>query len=87
MLLSHHQNAGQNHDIKISSRCSENVVQFRYLERTITNQNLLQEEGSDSTSRISTLPPMEWKLVNRGNTGREMEREKTQERDTKCGGV
>jgi peptide methionine sulfoxide reductase MsrB len=28
MLLSHHQNAGQYHDIKIGSRCFENVAQF-----------------------------------------------------------
>jgi hypothetical protein len=44
MLLSHHQNAGQNHDIKIVNRCFENVAQFRYLGTTITNQNLIQEE-------------------------------------------
>jgi hypothetical protein len=44
MLLSRHQNAGQNHDIKISNRCFENVAQFRYLGTTITNQNLIQEE-------------------------------------------
>jgi hypothetical protein len=39
MLLSHHQNSGQNHDIKICNTCFENVAQFRYL-----NQNLVQEE-------------------------------------------
>jgi hypothetical protein len=44
MLLSCHQNAGQNHDIKIGNRCFENVAQFRYLGTTITNQNLIQEE-------------------------------------------
>jgi ribosomal protein S2 len=44
MLLSHHQNVGQNHDIKIANRCFENVVQFRYLGTTVTNQNLIQEE-------------------------------------------
>jgi hypothetical protein len=43
-LLSHHQNAGQNHDIKITNRCFENVVQFRYLETTVTNKNFIQEE-------------------------------------------
>jgi hypothetical protein len=43
-LLSHHQNAGQNQDIKIGNRCFENVAQFRYLGTTITNQNLIQEE-------------------------------------------
>jgi ribosomal protein S2 len=43
-VLSRHQNAGQNHDIKIANRCFENVAQFRYLGTTITNQNLIQEE-------------------------------------------
>jgi hypothetical protein len=37
MLLSHHQNAGQNHDMKLVNRCTENVVQFRYLGTTINN--------------------------------------------------
>ncbi|PNF28518.1 hypothetical protein B7P43_G14701 [Cryptotermes secundus] len=44
MLLTRHQNAGQNHDIKIGNRCFENVAQFRYLRKTIRNQNLIQEE-------------------------------------------
>jgi hypothetical protein len=44
MLLSRRQNAGQNADIKIFNRYFENVEQFRYLGRTITNQNLIQEE-------------------------------------------
>jgi hypothetical protein len=30
MLLSHHQNAGQNHDIKIANRSFENVAEFKY---------------------------------------------------------
>jgi hypothetical protein len=44
-LLSHHQNAGQNYDINIVNRCFENVAQFRYLETTIPNQNLIHEEN------------------------------------------
>jgi hypothetical protein len=44
MLLSRHQNAGQNHDIKIANRCFENVTQFKYLGTKVTNQNLIQEE-------------------------------------------
>jgi hypothetical protein len=44
MLLSRHQNAGQNHGIKIGNRCSENVAQFKYLGTTIKNQNMIQEE-------------------------------------------
>jgi hypothetical protein len=43
MSLSRHQNAGQNHDIKIDSRWFENMTQFRYLGTTITNENLIQE--------------------------------------------
>jgi hypothetical protein len=44
MLLPHHQNAGQYHDIKIGSRNFENVAQFRYLGTTVTNQTLIQDE-------------------------------------------
>jgi hypothetical protein len=40
----YHHNAGQNHDIKIASRCFENVAQLRYLGTTVTNQNLIQKE-------------------------------------------
>jgi hypothetical protein len=42
MLLFHHQNAGQNHHIKIANKCFENVVEFRYLGTTITSQNLIK---------------------------------------------
>jgi hypothetical protein len=38
MLLSRHQNAGQNRDMKMANRCFENVAQFRYLGTTVTNQ-------------------------------------------------
>jgi hypothetical protein len=44
MLPSRHQNAGQNHDIKIANRCFENVAQFRYFGTTEKNQSLIQEE-------------------------------------------
>jgi hypothetical protein len=44
MLLSHHQNVGQNRDIEIANRSFENVSQFKYLGATVTNQNLIQEE-------------------------------------------
>jgi hypothetical protein len=42
MLLSRHQNAGQNHYIKIGNTCFENVAQFKYLGMTVTNENLIQ---------------------------------------------
>jgi hypothetical protein len=44
MLLSRHQNAGQNHNINIANRSFENVTQFKYLGPTATNKNLIQEE-------------------------------------------
>jgi hypothetical protein len=43
MLLSRHQNVGQNRDIKIANRSFENVSRFRYLGMTVTNQNLIQD--------------------------------------------
>jgi hypothetical protein len=39
MLLSRHQNAGQNRYIKIANSSFQNVLQFRYLGTTVTNQN------------------------------------------------
>jgi hypothetical protein len=44
MLLSRHQNAGQNQEIKIANRSFENVLQFSYLGTIVTFQNLIQEE-------------------------------------------
>jgi hypothetical protein len=44
MLMPCHQNAGQNHDIKIANRSFENVAQFKYLGMTITNENLINEK-------------------------------------------
>jgi hypothetical protein len=35
MLLSRHENAGQNYDIKIANRSFENAAQFKYLEITV----------------------------------------------------
>jgi hypothetical protein len=44
MLLSHHQNAQQNDNIKIANRTYENVAKFIYLGMTVTNQNLIHEK-------------------------------------------
>jgi hypothetical protein len=44
MLLSRHENAGQNYNIKKANNSFENVAHFRYLETTIANQNLIHEE-------------------------------------------
>jgi hypothetical protein len=42
MLMSPHQNAGQNHNMNMAS--FENVAKLKYLGITVTNQNLIQEE-------------------------------------------
>jgi hypothetical protein len=44
MLLSRHQNEGQNHNIKIGDGSFENVAQLKYLGTTVTNQNLIHKE-------------------------------------------
>jgi hypothetical protein len=45
MLLSHHQNSGQNRDIKITNRPFENLSQFRYLGMTGT-KSTFDSEGN-----------------------------------------
>jgi hypothetical protein len=44
MLISRHQNAGQNYNIKVPNRRFEDVAKFKYLGMTVTNQNLIHEE-------------------------------------------
>jgi hypothetical protein len=44
ILLSHHQNSGENHDMKVANICFDNGAQIKYLGTRVTNQNLIQEE-------------------------------------------
>jgi hypothetical protein len=44
MSLSCHQNADQNWKIKIGNKLFLNVLQFKYVETTVINRNLIQEE-------------------------------------------
>jgi hypothetical protein len=44
MLVSCHNNAGQNRGTNKANRSFENVSQFKYLATSVTNQNLIQEE-------------------------------------------
>jgi hypothetical protein len=44
MLLSRHQNVGENQDIKIANRSFENVSQLNHLGTTVTNKNMIQGE-------------------------------------------
>jgi hypothetical protein len=42
MLLSRHQNVGQNRDMKIENRSFENLSHFKHLGTTVKNQNLIR---------------------------------------------
>jgi hypothetical protein len=42
MVVSHHQNSGQNHNLLIANTSFENVA--KYMGTTITNQNYIHEE-------------------------------------------
>jgi UDP-galactopyranose mutase len=44
MLMSRDQNAGPGHDIKTDSSLFERVEEFKYLGKTLTHQNSIQEE-------------------------------------------
>jgi hypothetical protein len=44
MMLSHQQNAREDHYMKKANRSFENVVQFKHLGKAVTNQYFIQEE-------------------------------------------
>jgi hypothetical protein len=56
ILLSHHQNAGQNHDIKMANRSFENMEQVKYFGMTVTNQNFRKKlRGERILVMLSTI--------------------------------
>jgi hypothetical protein len=42
--MSNHQTTGQNYYIKAGNKSFENVANFKYLGKTVTNQNCIHEE-------------------------------------------
>jgi hypothetical protein len=44
LLMSHHQNTAQNHNIKIANRSFQNMAKFKYLRKRVTNHKLTNEE-------------------------------------------
>jgi hypothetical protein len=56
MSVSRHQSGGQNHNIKIANRVFENEVKLKYLEVTVTKQNLIDRMLiSDQMSAILAI--------------------------------
>jgi hypothetical protein len=44
MIMSHHQNSGQNQNIRTANDLSENVAKFKYMETTLTDKNDIDDE-------------------------------------------
>jgi hypothetical protein len=44
MIMSPHQNSGQNQNIRIANESFESVTTFKYLGTTLTNQNVIHDE-------------------------------------------
>jgi hypothetical protein len=44
MIMSRHSNSGQNQNIRIANESFEDVATFKYLGRTLTNQNDIHDE-------------------------------------------
>jgi hypothetical protein len=43
-MVSHHQNARQNHNLVVAKKSKRNVVRLKHLGTTVTNQNCIYKE-------------------------------------------
>jgi hypothetical protein len=44
MVVSYHQNVGQNHNLLIAKKSFENMVKFKYLKTKVTNTDCTHDE-------------------------------------------
>jgi hypothetical protein len=47
MIMSRHQNSGQNQNIKTANELFESVAKFKYTGKTLTNQNNIHDEDQE----------------------------------------
>jgi len=47
MVMSRHQNVGQNHNLLVANKSFESVTKFKYLGITVTNQSRIHDEVTD----------------------------------------
>jgi uncharacterized phage infection (PIP) family protein YhgE len=54
MFMSHHQDNGQNCNIKVANKASENLAKLKYLKTTVPNQNDTQREIKSRLNSANT---------------------------------
>jgi hypothetical protein len=55
MIMSRYQTAGQNYNLMTADKSFENVVQFKYLGTSETNQNYIHEKVKNRLTSVQNL--------------------------------
>jgi hypothetical protein len=70
MIMSHHPNSGQNHNIRVANESFEKVAKFKYLGVTLTNQNDIHDEiksrlNSGNACHYLVQNPFSFRLISK----------------------